>query len=35
MYYEFDYDGHHIVVTPEDMKDEKCWRVKFLKYGIY
>ena len=34
-FYEFDFKGQHVSVTPEDMKDEKSWRVKLLRYRIY
>ena len=34
-FYEFDYKSQHVTVTPEDMKDEKSWRVKLLRYRIY
>ena len=33
-FYEFDYKSQHVTVTPEDMKDEKSWRVKLLRYRI-
>lgn len=33
--YSFTYQDQHIIVTPEDMKDEKSWRTKLLRYGIY
>ena len=33
--YSFKYQEQHIIVTPEDMKDEKSWRTKLLRYGIY
>jgi len=34
-YYEFDYKDTHIVVLPEDMKDEKTWRTKLIKHKIF
>lgn len=34
-YYEFDYQGKFIQLTPEDMKDEKSFRIKLLYQGIY
>ena len=33
--FTFEYQGHKISVTPEDMKDEKSWRTRLLRYGIY
>jgi len=33
--FTFNFQGEKIVVSPEDMKDEKSWRVKLLKYGIF
>ncbi len=33
--YSFKYQDQYIIVTPEDMKDEKSWRTKLLRYGIY
>ena len=33
--FTFSFQGEKIVVNPEDMKDEKSWRVKLLKYGIF
>ena len=33
--FTFNFQGEKIVVNPEDMKDEKSWRVKLLKYGIF
>jgi len=33
--YAFTFQGEKIVINPEDMKDEKSFRVKLLKYGIY
>ena len=35
VWFEFDYEGQHITVTPDDMKDEKSWRVKLLRYRVY
>ena len=35
VWYEFDFKGQHVMVTPEDMKDEKSWRTRLLRYGIY
>ena len=35
IWYEFDYKGQHISVTPEDMKDEKSFRVKLLRHRVY
>ena len=34
-FYEFTFKDKHVSVTPEDMKDEKSWRVKLLRYRIY
>lgn len=34
-YYEFEYEGQHIVMQPENMIDEKAWRLKLLKHGIF
>lgn len=34
-YYEFDYEGQHIVMQPENMIDEKAWRLKLMKHGIF
>tara|TARA_R100001015_G_C4634496_1_gene201109 strand:- start:1591 stop:3153 length:1563 start_codon:yes stop_codon:yes gene_type:complete len=34
-WFEFDYESQHITVTPDDMKDEKSWRVKLLRYRVY
>jgi hypothetical protein len=34
-YYEFTFKGVKIIVLPEDMKDEKTWRTKLLKYKIF
>jgi|TARA_E500000305_G_scaffold111193_1_gene121921 hypothetical protein len=33
--YSFVFQGEKIVISPEDMKDEKSFRVKLLRYGIY
>ena len=33
--YSFKYQEQTLIVTPEDMKDEKSWRTKLLRYGIY
>jgi hypothetical protein len=35
VWFEFDYEGQHITVTPDDMKDEKSWRVKLLRYRVF
>ena len=35
MWYEFDYKDVRISVTPEDMKDEKSFRVKLLRHRVY
>ena len=35
VWYEFDFKGQHVIVTPEDMKDEKSFRVKLLKHRLY
>jgi len=35
IYFSFTYKGQRITVQPEDMKDEKSWRVRFLRYGIF
>mgnify|MGYP003145425265 CR=1 FL=1 len=35
IFYSFDYQDHRITVQPEDMKDEKSWRVRLLRYGIF
>ena len=35
IWYEFDYKGQRISVTPEDMKDEKAFRVKLLRHRVY
>ena len=35
IWYEFDYKGQRISVTPEDMKDEKNFRVKLLRHRVY
>mgnify|MGYP005684786611 FL=1 len=35
IWYEFDYKGSRISVTPEDMKDEKSFRVKLLRHRVY
>lgn len=34
-WYEFMYKSQHITVTPEDMKDEKSFRVKLLRHRVY
>jgi len=34
-HYEFDYEGKHVVMQPENMIDEKAWRLKLMKYGIF
>ena len=33
--YSFVFQGEKIIISPEDMKDEKSFRVKLLRYGIY
>ena len=35
IWYEFDYKGQHITVTPDDMKDEKSFRVRLLRHRVY
>tara|TARA_R110002020_G_scaffold448093_1_gene660769 strand:- start:2148 stop:3722 length:1575 start_codon:yes stop_codon:yes gene_type:complete len=35
VWYEFDFKGVRITVTPEDMKDEKSFRVRLLKHRLY
>ncbi len=35
VWYEFDFKGQHVMVTPEDMKDEKSFRVKLLRHRLY
>ena len=35
IWYEFDYKNQHIMITPEDMKDEKSFRIKLLRHRIY
>lgn len=35
VWYEFTYKDQHITVSPEDMKDEKSFRVKLLKHRVY
>jgi len=35
IYFSFNYHDQRITVQPEDMKDEKSWRTKLLKYGIF
>ena len=35
IWWEFDYKGSRITVSPEDMKDEKAWRVKLLRHKVY
>ena len=35
IYFSFSFKGQRITVQPEDMKDEKSWRIKLLKYGIF
>jgi hypothetical protein len=35
IWYEFDYKNQHIIITPEDMKDEKSFRIKLLRHRIY
>ena len=34
-FYEFDYENQRVIVSPEDMKDEKAFRVKLLRYGKF
>ena len=33
--YSFLFQGEKIIIGPEDMKDEKSFRVRLLRYGIY
>jgi hypothetical protein len=33
--YTFKFQNEKIIINPEDMKDEKSFRVKLLRYGIY
>ena len=33
--YTFKFQDEKIIINPEDMKDEKSFRVKLLRYGIY
>ena len=33
--YTFKFQNEKIIISPEDMKDEKSFRVKLLRYGIY
>ena len=33
--YTFTFQDEKIIINPEDMKDEKSFRVKLLRYGIY
>jgi hypothetical protein len=35
VWYEFDFKGSRITVTPEDMKDEKSFRVRLLRNRVY
>ena len=35
IYFSFTYRDQRITVQPEDMKDEKSWRTKLLRYGIF
>ena len=35
IWYEFDYKGQHITITPEDMKDEKSFRVRLLRHRVF
>jgi len=35
IFYEFDYEGKHVMITPSDMKDEKSFRVKLLQYKLF
>tara|TARA_R110000764_G_scaffold145900_2_gene233681 strand:+ start:542 stop:2125 length:1584 start_codon:yes stop_codon:yes gene_type:complete len=35
VWYEFDFKKQHVMVTPEDMKDEKSFRVKLLRHRLY
>ena len=35
IWWEFDYKGSRITVSPEDMKDEKAWRVRLLRHKVY
>lgn len=34
-FYEFDYQGQHIVTSPTDMDSESAWRRRLMKYKIY
>jgi len=35
VWYEFDFKGRRITITPEDMKDEKSFRVRLLRHRVY
>ena len=35
IWYQFDFKGQHVTVTPDDMKDEKSFRVRLLRHRIY
>jgi hypothetical protein len=35
IWWEFDYKGARVTVSPEDMKDEKAWRVRLLRHKVY
>jgi len=35
IHFSFTYHDQRITVQPEDMKDEKSWRTKLLRYGIF
>jgi hypothetical protein len=34
-YYEFTYENKHIVMQPENMIDEKAWRLKLMRHSIF
>ena len=35
IWYEFDYQEQRVTITPEDMKDEKSFRTRLLRYRIF
>tara|TARA_Y100000004_G_scaffold194277_1_gene258497 strand:- start:184 stop:1320 length:1137 start_codon:yes stop_codon:yes gene_type:complete len=35
IWYEFNYQGQRITVQPEDMKDEKTFRTRLLRYRVF
>ena len=35
IYYEFSYQGQRVTIQPEDMKDEKTFRTRLLRYRIF